>query len=116
HPPFQASRTTHGLPQKTVTSGKFPQVGLPGRSIQEVRSEHPATVVSHRGTHRQSRIASSKTGLAEFTGSNRDMVKLGKVARRFALVCGLGLLTVSNSGCTLIGGFAQLAIEFAQFW
>src|SRR5690606_15733429 len=21
-----------------------------------------------------------------------------------------------NSGCTLIGGFAQLAIEFAQFW
>jgi hypothetical protein len=44
------------------------------------------------------------------------MVKFAKVLRRLALVAGLGMLTVSSSGCTLVGGFFDVAIAFSKFW
>ena len=44
------------------------------------------------------------------------MVKLSKLARRLVLIAGVSMLTLPSSGCTLIGGFFGVALDFAKFW
>jgi hypothetical protein len=44
------------------------------------------------------------------------MVKVSKWLRTAALVAGVGLVTLTSSGCTLVGGFIVVALNFAQFW
>jgi hypothetical protein len=44
------------------------------------------------------------------------MVKFGKHARQFALIVGLAVMTMSNSGCTLVSGFGSVIYSFCVFW
>ncbi|MCH8830934.1 MAG: hypothetical protein IID45_15280, partial [Planctomycetes bacterium] len=47
------------------------------------------------------------------------MIQFPKVLRRFVLMLGLSVMTVSSSGCfggTLIQGVANLAYGFSLFW
>lgn len=44
------------------------------------------------------------------------MVKVSRWLRTAALVAGVSLVTLTSSGCTLVGGFIMVALNFAQFW
>lgn len=44
------------------------------------------------------------------------MIKSGSLLKRFVLVAAIGLVTCSNSGCTLFWGFVQVAWSNSLFW
>ena len=44
------------------------------------------------------------------------MNRFARVARRLVLLAGLAAMTTAGSGCTLIGGFAEVTYAFMLFW
>ena len=44
------------------------------------------------------------------------MTKFGKIARRMILVLGISMATLTNSGCTLVDGFARVVYSYMLFW
>lgn len=44
------------------------------------------------------------------------MVKLAYQMKRITLLAALSVMLISSSGCTLAGGFIEVAWEFSKFW
>ena len=44
------------------------------------------------------------------------MIKPGSLMRRMTLLAAIGLMTLSNSGCLLLGGFLNVAFQGAAFY
>jgi hypothetical protein len=44
------------------------------------------------------------------------MIKPGTLTRRFVLLAAIGLMTLSNSGCLLFGGFINTAFALSNFY